>query len=192
MPDKAGMTKVRLCPTTSTPSKPAIPPRARQDLFARLPAQIARAMTRARLGEASRRRRSEIRHQPRGAREAAAAAQIRAARPAEGNPAVRRLQRHRARQGEAAVHVAGADLRARGPRQGLQRARARCSRPASAPATSCTTASRITSRPARSFWKPARTRSAARSFPAASATPRRSSTRSRSSSPRPMSARRTS
>ena len=40
--------------------------------------------------------------------------------------------------------------------------RARCSRPASAPATSCTTASRITSRPARSSWKPARMRSAAR------------------------------
>ena len=40
--------------------------------------------------------------------------------------------------------------------------RARCSRRAFAPAMSCTIPSRITSRPARSFWRPARMRSAAR------------------------------
>ena len=48
-----------------------------------------------------------------------------------------------ARQGQAAVHVARADLRARGAGGDWQRARARCSPPASAPATSCTTASPI-------------------------------------------------
>ena len=59
---------------------------------------------------------------------------------------------------------------------------ARCSPPASAPATWCITRSRIISRRAPTFSKPARTRSAAPPSPAASATPSSSSRRSRISS----------
>ena len=129
-------------------SKPAIPPRA-SDLFARLPAQIAHAMTAP----------GWAKHlagiDPKSVTSRAALAKLPVLRKsallglAEGNAAVRRLQRHAARQGEAAVHVARADLRAGRPRGDYNGARARCSRPAFARATSCTTASRIISRPAR-------------------------------------------
>ncbi len=57
----------------------------------------------------------------------------RAAGLAQGLPAVRRLQRDAARQGEAAVHVARPDLRAGRPHARSSAARGRCSRPASAP-----------------------------------------------------------
>ena len=92
-------------------------PAARErELFARLPEAIARAMTASGLGQATQGRRSEIHQLARGAGEAAAAAQIRFAVAAERQPAVRRLQRHAARQGQAAAHVARPDLRAGGHR----------------------------------------------------------------------------
>ena len=78
--------------------------------------------------QASRRRRSEVRHLARGAGQAAAAAQVRSAGAAKGQPAVRRLQRHAARQGQAPAHVARPDLRAAGPRRRLRRRGARAVR----------------------------------------------------------------
>ena len=170
------------------------PPGSARQRGMRRAAQDRRAChDRAGLGQASRRRRSEIGHLARGAGQAAGAAQIRHRRVAEGKPAVRRPQRHAARQGAPAADVAGADLRAgrRRARTGTA-PRARCSPPASAPATSCTIPSPITSRPAASFWSRAATRSAARSFPAASAIPSSSWTRSRITSRPAMSARRIS
>ena len=91
-------------------------------------------MTRARLGQAARGHRSDVGDLARGARQAADPAQIRSRRAAEGNAAVRRLQRHAAGQGQAPPDVARADLRARRARARISPAsRARCSRPAFAP-----------------------------------------------------------
>ena len=107
---------------------------------------------RAGLGQASRRRRSEIGHLARRVGQPAGAAQVRYRGPAEGQSAVRRPQRHRARQGAPAADVAGPDLRAgraRAPTGGAPRARSMP--PASAPATWCTIPLPITSRPAASF-----------------------------------------
>ena len=69
------------------------------------------------------------------------------------NPPFGGLNVTRARQGAPAADVAGADLRAgrRTARTGTA-PRARCSPPASAPATSCTIPSPIISRPAASSW----------------------------------------
>ena len=121
-----------------------------RDVFGRLPDLIARAQ-RARLGQAARRRRSQRRDLACRARQAAGAAQVRPAGGA-GGAAVRRLQRDGARQGAAPADVAGADLRAGRRGQDWWGAARACSRPASAPATSCTTPSRTTPRPAASSW----------------------------------------
>ena len=157
--------EARSCPTTSTPSKPATR-RARADLFARLPAQIAHAMTRARLGEASRRRRSEIGHQPRGAR-----ASCRCCASPRCSACRRRRRRSAASTStppgkakrlfmspgpifEPEGHGGDYDARARAVRRRLPRGRRRAQLLLA-----------IISRPAPSFWRPARMRSAARSIP---------------------------
>ena len=89
---------------------------------------------RARLGEASRRHRSEIRHLARGARRSCRSCANPICRVCRSrDAAVRRLQRHAARQGEAPADVARSDLRAGRSRERLCRRRARaCSPPASA------------------------------------------------------------
>ncbi len=80
---------------------------------------------RAGLGQASRRRQCACGQLAQRPRQIAGAAQIRHYRLAEGNPAVRRPCRHRARQGAPLADVAGADLRAGRPRHGLVRCRPR-------------------------------------------------------------------
>ena len=107
---------------------------------------------RARLGQAARRRRSQRRDLACRARQAAGAAQVRPAGGAEGARRSAAFQRDGARQGAAPADVAGADLRAGRRGQDWWGAARACSPPASAPATSCTTPSRITSRPAASSW----------------------------------------
>ena len=177
--------------TTTTPWKPAIRRRASASSSRALPEIVARAMTAP----------GWAKHlagvDPKSVTSRAALAKLPVLRKSDiaalqkENPPFGGLNVTAAGQGAAAADVAGADLRAgrRGRRLVGRRARA-VMPPASAPATSCTIRSPITSRPAASFSNRARTRSAARSSPAASAIPSSSSRRSRITSRPAMSARR--
>ncbi len=95
------------------------PARARREQFARCPAFVARAMTAPGWARHLAGIDPEVGQFARRAGQAAGAAQVRHRGPAKGKPAVRRAQRHAAGQGETAADVAGADLRAGRPRQGL-------------------------------------------------------------------------
>ena len=115
-------------------------PAARErELFARLPEAIAHAMTAP--GWA----RQLAGVDPKSINSRAALAKLPLLRKSDllslqkERSAVRRLQRHAARQGQAPAHVARADLRAARATARISAARrARCSPPAFARATSCT------------------------------------------------------
>ena len=144
-------------------------PAARErEEFARMPGVPRVRHDRARLGGASRRVsiRSRSRRAPRwrSCRCCASPSCMRCRRPIRRSAAS--TSRRPARRSGCTCRPARSSSR-RGTARTLAARRARCMRRASVPAISCTMRSPIISRPAPTFWRPVRTRSAARPFPAA-------------------------
>ena len=183
--------RMRWPESISTTLETRDPAERERDLFARLPRRWSRARCRRRAGRSS--SQASIRNR---VTSRAALAKLPVLRKSDCSALQKRTRRSAAstsprpaRRG-ALLMSPGPIFEPEGTATTLAARRARCSPPASAPATSCTTRSPITSRPAASFSKRARMRSAARSFPAASAIPSSSSRRSRTTSRAATSARR--